>query len=787
MVRVTCSVRASLQRHCSHPLSFETLTISISCNVVPALKVVKQMEDPGGAGGISPAWLQDDDSLPLHSFVESLLAAPEHEFIDPAGGAVGIGAADAQSSDKTQALARLLAAASDYAANLQFDPSTSDGMQLPQLTSLLGHHTVMQLPTSLHHTHVLGSLPSDPCLAGFGGNTPLQQLVLTFHNVLDNKKEFCRPQQPTNWRLIDNTFVTLRCDYTSRGVGGPRSWPRPTPIGEEGLALIQLAHKRCIYRLSRATPSAQLPAHQGCLGGAVMSQQQQQQSTAGTAAEASPLLEVDMEVCWTFVARRPVVSTPALAASGRLTAAAAAAAEARRAGGGSGALTPATSPATRYWRPHKTRDPAGDKHDACWVVGCVAALEFTGVELARRPPSLGTLPSLLPRVTPQTLPQQQQQQLGPLLLRECGAIHGLATVSCGHSQQNTYQQENAAAAAATAGPSLGIWPEEHVQARQGELPHPSQAQNASLIQAAAPPTTITQGVMVVTALAEQGCLFALVPPEIRAQVESAAAEGAATAEEEEEEEEEGAAAAAAAACGAEEEPSTEAFSGSDRKVASPPPWELCEALVQQQLRAAAGQQHGARSSATSHHGCRVPRHLLHRAEDVAAAVSHGLLEAAAGLPGPNTCTALEQQLVRLDAHMREVTQLLGQAQEGPPAPALVVTLQRVREPWFLGRSLLHLLASSVAVWGPAATHTPQGQMGPAVRSASLRKLWAGAEARGGAAALLDAVNRNDATPWLTACHFALPEVLEFLLSCQELTLRRMLVPSKRGMVRWCDH
>jgi hypothetical protein len=104
------------------------------------------------------------------------------------------------------------------------------------------------------------------------------------------------------------------------------------------------------------------------------------------------------------------------------------------------------------------------------------------------------------------------------------------------------------------------------------------------------------------------------------------------------------------------------------------------------------------------------------------------------------------------------------------------------EPWFLQRSPLHLLVSIVRVWGPNEhVRSSMPPMLDAARVQLLNELCSSDRiGSGGLAALLDAHNANNATAFVSACHFGCEAAVKWLLGRQELTWQRMLRGTKRG-------
>jgi hypothetical protein len=177
--------------------------------------------------------------------------------------------------------------------------------------------------------------------------------------------------------------------------------------------------------------------------------------------------------------------------------------------------------------------------------------------------------------------------------------------------------------------------------------------------------------------------------------------------------------------------------------------------------------------------------------DKATALSFKVLALFAGMHGDKSIDAAERILGLVSAHNWEADR----------HNARRVQLQNLKEGWFLERPLMHLAVSNVLVWGPDASQKPNGALPSKQRQELLRKLLefatAGSSAPGSSTAaaagggsscsrsaavgqLLRSTNRNQATPFFTACHFCFPEALSFLLGLPELGLEEMLQGTKRG-------
>jgi hypothetical protein len=157
---------------------------------------------------------------------------------------------------------------------------------------------------------------------------------------------------------------------------------------------------------------------------------------------------------------------------------------------------------------------------------------------------------------------------------------------------------------------------------------------------------------------------------------------------------------------------------------------------------------------------------MHTAQDSAAELQHRLLRIAAGFYGEKSLQALSEiqgQLSLFNAQQRAC------GQQG-------LTFVSVSESWFLRRSVLHLLVSSVRVWGIGGDEEPIG-LSDSTRQQLLEAMCGESSAL---EALLDLRNRNQATPWFTAAHFGNLPTLEWLIGRPELTWKRMLHSTKRG-------
>jgi hypothetical protein len=156
-----------------------------------------------------------------------------------------------------------------------------------------------------------------------------------------------------------------------------------------------------------------------------------------------------------------------------------------------------------------------------------------------------------------------------------------------------------------------------------------------------------------------------------------------------------------------------------------------------------------------------------------------------GRPQVEECNQVSQQVL-----------LFNKAHAGPYSITFVNrvgTLQpyqnHVSEPWFLGRSLLHLLVSHITKWGQRVSELPGLERQVTVLPWPIRRqllqglqqlvLWTG----GSWKALADSRNSNQVTPIGTAMHFCCADALTFLLS--ELSFVQMLAASKRG--EHCPH
>lgn len=152
-----------------------------------------------------------------------------------------------------------------------------------------------------------------------------------------------------------------------------------------------------------------------------------------------------------------------------------------------------------------------------------------------------------------------------------------------------------------------------------------------------------------------------------------------------------------------------------------------------------------------------------------AQLQRRLLELAAGMHGQDSMAVLANLLPRIEAfNLKE-------------AAGVPLVVQNVRESWFLERSVLHLLVSTVQVWGPRGDLTPLG-LSDACRTQLLDRLCGESKSL---EALLELRNLNKATPWFTAAHFANAAAVQWLISRPELTFRRMLRPTKRGECQYC--
>ena len=161
------------------------------------------------------------------------------------------------------------------------------------------------------------------------------------------------------------------------------------------------------------------------------------------------------------------------------------------------------------------------------------------------------------------------------------------------------------------------------------------------------------------------------------------------------------------------------------------------------------------------------RHLL-ALDDTWAALQHRLLKLAAGMHGAASLQVLDEELLpRLASFNRE------QQKSGRPPRGVA----EAREPFFLERTVLHLLVSEPRVWGPGGDEHPPGLL-DAHRRQLLDRLCGG-DARS-VRRLLRSTNRNQATPLFSAAHFSNRVALEWLLGRQELSFRTMLRPTKRG-------
>jgi hypothetical protein len=153
-------------------------------------------------------------------------------------------------------------------------------------------------------------------------------------------------------------------------------------------------------------------------------------------------------------------------------------------------------------------------------------------------------------------------------------------------------------------------------------------------------------------------------------------------------------------------------------------------------------------------------------DDARATLRLRLLELAAGVYGQGSMAVLGDLLPRIQAF---------NLQEAAGVPVVVTD---VAETWFLKRSTLHLLVSTVRVWGPAGDVQPQG-LSDACRTQLLDGLCGNPKSL---KVLLQRRNVNKAPPFFTAAHFAAANAatLEWLLSRPELTFKVMLQSTKRG-------
>lgn len=159
------------------------------------------------------------------------------------------------------------------------------------------------------------------------------------------------------------------------------------------------------------------------------------------------------------------------------------------------------------------------------------------------------------------------------------------------------------------------------------------------------------------------------------------------------------------------------------------------------------------------------RHLL-TLQDAEAELQHRLLKLAAGMHGDNSGAVLGELLPRL------IWCNWQRQQSG----LQLLTVADIAESWFLKRSVLHLLVSTVRVWGVGGDEIPLG-LTDTCRQQLLDALCGNGPTL---KLLLKRGNRNKATPWFTAAHFCNPAALEWLVGRPELTFRRMLLRTKRG-------
>jgi hypothetical protein len=178
-------------------------------------------------------------------------------------------------------------------------------------------------------------------------------------------------------------------------------------------------------------------------------------------------------------------------------------------------------------------------------------------------------------------------------------------------------------------------------------------------------------------------------------------------------------------------------------------------------------------------------HELQDWNDSTALLSNQLLALYAGMHGSKSIAAGQSLLQRISQH--NTTARMHNARQ--------VLLRDIKESWFLQRPLMHLAVSKVVVWGPAALRQPDGQLTGEQRQLLLHTLVqtvtledtaassaASSSSRSKAAVrqLLECTNRNRASVFFTACHFSIPEALQFLLGLPELGWRQMLRSTKRG-------
>jgi hypothetical protein len=169
--------------------------------------------------------------------------------------------------------------------------------------------------------------------------------------------------------------------------------------------------------------------------------------------------------------------------------------------------------------------------------------------------------------------------------------------------------------------------------------------------------------------------------------------------------------------------------------------------------------------------------------DAAAVLEFKVLELFAGCHGNSTAAALPEIMQRVMHHNLIVAQIHN---------ARRVQLQELKEGWFLQRNPLHLAVSKVSVWGMNAAPLLEGELPGEQRRLLLQVLLQTAASTSSSSSssssrrqLLEATNRNEASPFFTACHFSIPEALQQLLNLPELGWKQMLQFTKRGAGAAC--